>query len=128
VTGRPIRADFELFERTCSDCHKPILWARVGKNRDEWMPLDAAPVDTGNVLAQPDPHAPRRLIADVLGRPTARAAMAADGWLLFQHHRLSCPFADRWARRPVSQRPRPTGIRPAPAAVSTPDPEGLFDA
>jgi hypothetical protein len=127
VTGRPVRADFELWWRTCPDCRKPIMWARVGKDRDEWMPLDAEPVPSGNVLAQPDPTAPRRLIADVLGRPAARAAMVADGWLLFQHHRLSCPFADKWARQNKSMRPGPTGVRPAPAVDTLPDPEGLFD-
>lgn len=128
MTARPVAADFELFHRVCSDCRKSIMWARVGKLRDEWMPLDSDPVDSGNVLAQPDPTAPRRLIADVLGRPATRAAMVADGWLLFQHHRLSCPYADQWARKNKSLRPGPTGVRPAPAVDTPPPPEGLFDA
>lgn len=128
MTARPHRSDFELFERICSDCKGRIMWARVGKDRGEWMPLDADPSPTGNVLAQPDPTAPRRLIADVLGRPAARAAMVADGWLLFQHHRLSCPHADRWARKNKSLRPGPTGVRPAPVPAPPPVPEGLFDA
>jgi hypothetical protein len=128
VTGRPIAADFELFERICPDCRKPIMWAKVGKKHDEWMPIDAEPVSTGNVLAYPDPTAPRRLLADVIGRAPVRAGMREQGWLMFQHHRLSCPFADRWARQKIAQRPGPTGLRPAPVVDTPPEPEGLFDA
>jgi hypothetical protein len=126
-TRPPIRADFELFERNCSDCHHPILWARVGPDRDEWMPIDADPVDTGNVLAYPDPAAPRRLVADVIGTRRLRRSLHAAGFLLFQHHRLSCMYADRWARGPKAMRPHPTGVRPAPAVDPLPEPEGLFD-
>ncbi len=99
------------------------MWAKtVASKLTEWMPLDAAPVTGGNVIVFRDPDAPRRLVCDVIGRPRVRLGMAADGWSFWQHHRLSCPFADRWARSKVHERPTPTGIAPAPT-VDTPDPE-----
>ena len=134
MTARPIRADFELFERTCSrpaGCGGRIMWAKTNASgRTEWMPLDAEPSPRGNVLAYPAPDDPRMLVCDVLptrGRDARRAeGMRADGWLLFVHHRTSCPRADAWARGPKSLRPRPTGVRVKPEDAPPPPPEGLF--
>ena len=128
--AKPDLGDLELFRRVCSGphgCGKEIMWARVGKGHDELMPIDADPSPTGNVLARPDPGNRRRLLGDVIGSRMRREAMAADGWLLFLHHRLSCARADRWARQPHAMRPQPTGFAPVPAAVAVAEPEGLFD-
>lgn len=131
MSGRPVAADYELFIRECSDCHKQIMWAKTNASkRQEWMPLDADPVSTGNVLAYPAPDNARLLVCDVLDHRSRRLpGMRADGWLTFQHHRLSCPYADSWARKPRALRPRPTGVRAEPPAAGAhdPAPEGLFD-
>lgn len=117
--------DLHWFRRACPDCREEIMWARTLK--DEWMPLDADPVDGGNVLVfRDDSRAVRRLVCDVVAQRPRREAMAADGWFFWQHHRLSCRYADQWARRTKSQRPQPPAGTTAPT-VSTPDaPEGLF--
>jgi hypothetical protein len=119
--------DLELFVRTCSDCRKPIMWAKtVASDGQEWIPLDADPLASGNVIVFRDPEQPRRLLADVVDSKGMRAGMRADGWSFWQHHRLSCPRADQWARRPKHLRPQPTGIRKAPDPKPLPEPEGLF--
>ena len=33
----------------------------------------------------------------MLGTKGARAAYQAQGWNLYLHHRLSCPFASKWS-------------------------------
>lgn len=120
--------DLELFVRNCSDCRRPIMWAKtVASDGQEWIPLDAEPIATGNVIVFRDPNAPRRLLADVVGRSAVRAGMRADGWHFWQHHRISCPRADEWARRPKHLRPQPTGVRNAPPKDPLPEPEGLFN-
>jgi hypothetical protein len=71
----------------CPDCRAPIRWltTQVGKR----MPVDAEPSERGNVLLTGD-------VAGVLNPGQAGAARAA-GAPLYLHHRLSCPFASRWA-------------------------------
>ncbi len=132
--ARPVAADFELFERICSGpsgCGGRIMWAKTNASgRTEWLPVDAVPSDRGNVLAYPAPDNPRLLVCDVLATrgPEARraAGMRADGWLLFTHHRTSCPRADQWARAPKAMRPRPSAFREPPPPAAEPEPEGLF--
>lgn len=130
MPAAPDPRSLEIFERLCGDCHKPIFWTKtVASGGLDWMPVDAAPVLGGNVIVYPDPKAPRRILSDVIGKGLVRAGMAADGWRFHQHHRLSCPRADHWARQPVHKRPKPTGIAPAPAepaTVSTPPDEGTL--
>jgi len=134
MTARPVLADFELFERECrrpAGCGRRIMWAKTNASgRTEWMPLDAEPSERGNVLAYPAPDDPRLLVCDVLptrGRDARRAAgMRADGWLLFEHHAVSCPRAEQWQRGPKATRPQPTGIRRRPDPTPPPPPEGLF--
>jgi hypothetical protein len=126
MSTAPDPRDLELFVRRCSDCHKEIMWAKT-EAAGEWMPVDAAPDVHGNVLVKLDPADPRRALAAVIGSATTRAAMRAGGWDFRTHHRVSCAYADRWARKPKALRPTPTGFR---QAVSTADeaavPEGLF--
>lgn len=115
------QTDFEQARRDCPDCHKAIIWART-KN-DQWMPLDGEPSDHGNVqlLALADTRWP---YADVIGRPQSRTALRAAGQKLYLHHRLSCPFADRWARTPGARIPTPPrSVLDAPKDVDTADTE-----
>ncbi|MEU5848960.1 hypothetical protein [Saccharopolyspora shandongensis] len=77
----------------CPDCDEPIVWATTAKGVS--MPVDAEPVNGGNVLLS---VGSRGVHAGVLG--VNQAAGARDrGQPLYQHHRLSCPRAYRWARR-----------------------------
>jgi hypothetical protein len=129
-TVKPTAADFELHRRECPDCHKEIMWAKTNASgRKEWMPLDAEPIRSGNVLAYPAPDRPRVLVCDVLGRGPRAGLMFDDGWPIFIHHRLSCPYADRWARQNKSMRPGPAGTRiERPEFAEADQTEGLFDA
>jgi hypothetical protein len=93
------------FAELCPDCQQPILWpwtsASAGVNR---MPVDAEPVDTGNVLVTVDSLNPNRIVCDVIGNRANRRKLAAGGHALYQHHRITCTRAEKWARpqrRPV---------------------------
>jgi hypothetical protein len=73
----------------CNFCDGRIIWLLT--TNDVRMPVDAEPDhERGNVIRQGD-H------AGVLGAGPAAGARAA-GKALHLHHRLTCPFADRWAR------------------------------
>lgn len=100
------------FARDCSNCRQPIMWAwTVTGDR---MPIDADPVDNGNVMAFVDG---RRLRVDVIGDAPTRRKLRLGHWPLYRHHRLSCPMADQWARQ--------TKRKTAPPPVDTPTaPEG----
>ncbi|MGW5647541.1 hypothetical protein [Saccharopolyspora sp. NPDC003762] len=77
----------------CPDCRGPIVWATTAKGVP--MPVDAEPAAAGNVLLSVDSQG---VHAGVLA--TNQAAGARDrGQPLHQHHRLSCPYAHKWARR-----------------------------
>lgn len=81
--------------RPCADCGEPILWLRTIHGRR--MPVDARPNrKRGNVAVD-------RRRATVLGRDQAAAARAS-GRRLHTHHRVSCPYAHRWARPAHRQR------------------------
>lgn len=73
----------------CPDCKAPILWLITARGR--LMPVDAAPSPRGNVVRQ-GRHGGvlnARQVAEASGR----------GIPLYLHHRLTCPYADRWATR-----------------------------
>lgn len=95
---------------SCNFCTAPIVWANT---KDTRMPLDAVPVGTGNVLIIVDNNV---LTATVLGTPNTRQAYAAQGFALYQHHKLSCPNHTLWSKpgaaRPNATRHAPTGGRP----------------
>ena len=117
--------EFEQAHRECPDCHHDIVWART-KNA-QWMPLDGEPNSKGNVALVPNPDSDRWPIADVIGRPATRAAMVAAGRKLYLHHRLSCPFADRWARTPGARIPTPPrSVLDAQRVDTEPVEQGLF--
>lgn len=73
----------------CPDCRAPILWLTTPKGNR--MPVDAQPHAEGNVVVEGATCA-------VLGRNQLPGARAA-GRPLHRHHRLSCPHADKWARK-----------------------------
>jgi hypothetical protein len=131
MTRADVHPDLEQFVRDCSDCHKPIVWAKtIASGLKEWMPLDAAPhPDRGNVLLARDPQAPRRLTADVVGNRGNLRRLRFGGYRLYLHHGQSCPYADRWARVKRHERPAPRGVAAAPhLPTREPNtaPEGLF--
>jgi hypothetical protein len=73
----------------CRACKAPIVWAKTEAGRP--MPLDAEPVDGGNVALVDG-------IVVVLG---AAARERLDGKLeLYRSHFATCPFADDFRRRP----------------------------
>ena len=75
---------------TCRSCHAPIVWA-VNDLTGKAMPLDAEPVDGGNVIL----HA--------LGS-TCTVLNAGQGTLLdddeprYVPHFATCPDADTWRK------------------------------
>lgn len=72
----------------CRNCGAPILWRRT--NSESLIPLDAEPVPAGNIAID-------SVRALVYGPADAEEARER-GVPLHQHHRLSCPHADQWAR------------------------------
>lgn len=72
----------------CNFCGDLILWLTT--DRQVRMPVDAQPVDTGNVIRQGSQ-------CGVLNH-AKRAAAANAGRPLYQHHKLSCRKASEWSR------------------------------
>lgn len=75
----------------CNFCSRPILWLTTGRGKR--MPVDALSHLDGNVLVDRQSGT-----CDVLGRTQAAGARAAHR-PLHQHHKLTCPDADEWARK-----------------------------
>jgi hypothetical protein len=84
----------------CNYCHDPIVWGTT--STDSRMPLDAEPVDDGNVLLLADGPVLR---ATVLGRAGQRQAFREQGHGLRLHHRLSCPQEKQWTTAARNVRP-----------------------
>lgn len=92
----------------CDYCEHPIVWAVTTNSR---MPIDAAPVEGGNVLVHADGTALR---ASVVGQAGRRASLVREGYRLRQTHKLTCPYADQWSRPGGPQRGRHrTPVAPA---------------
>lgn len=85
-------AALDTQRRPCNHCRAPILWART--TGDRLMPIDADPHPDGNVLVD---DAGGHLVAGVLS-PNQAAGARDRGQLLYRHHKLTCPHADRWCR------------------------------
>jgi hypothetical protein len=116
------------FGRTCRNCRRRIMWAWTGA--DERMPVDAQPTEHGDVLLRRDPARPRRLLAAVEGSRRRLDAMRAAGWPTYQHHRLSCPRAEEWARtrgrKGQALTPPPVIAAPTTTAAATAVQESLL--
>lgn len=102
----------DAYATPCPDCHQPIMWAWTrASDLSERMPLDAVPVANGNVRAYREG---RRLVCDVIGSQSERRKLTLGGWPLYQHHRLTCPKAHKWARQTPKSRPEPRRTLEAP--------------
>lgn len=90
----PVRSEEAMrrVAQACDYCTAKIVWT---ESRNARMPVDLAPVELGNVLVQVSPAG---LASSVIASPTQRAALQAAGWVLHQHHKLTCPKADQWSR------------------------------
>lgn len=123
MSTKPDRFDLlHAFAKPCNYCRQRIMWAWTNASgRVERMPLDAAPVPEGNVIAYRDEKRPRLLVCDVIGKRGDRRKLALGGWPLYQHHRLTCSQAERWARAPIAMRPQPSPRQERPADVDTDD-------
>lgn len=97
-------------KQKCDHCFTMIVWAKTEPRADATrMPVDAKPAPDGNVvLSVYEPHG---LIAGVVQTRGRRRAMVAEGWTFYQHHRLSCPYASRWADKPDAKKPAKTYTR-----------------
>lgn len=73
----------------CRSCHRPVIWAKTTTGAS--MPVDAEPVDGGNVELLPKPGAAPDAV--VHGQPPLL------GGELRLSHFVTCPDAGRWRRR-----------------------------
>ena len=76
---------------TCRSCDAPIIWATSKGGRT--MPVDAEPVEDGNVELTERPGAFLGPIASVLTGPSLL------GGPLRKAHFATCPEAEQWRRR-----------------------------
>lgn len=80
------RQDTPAFEVvSCRSCNARIIWART--TGDRAMPVDAEPVDGGNIELTMQGH---RVVATVTDAPTL------FGPALRTSHFATCPDADKW--------------------------------
>jgi hypothetical protein len=72
----------------CSACERPIIWATTSTGKA--MPVDAVPVDHGNVLLFPSVDE-GRFVALVLGR---LELVHQNGRERYTSHFATCPYAE----------------------------------
>jgi len=72
----------------CRTCNAPVVWATTRKGKA--MPVDAAPVDDGNV--ELTAAGPGRVVAAVLTGPSLMPTP------LRKSHFATCPDAEEWRR------------------------------
>jgi hypothetical protein len=126
MPSKPDRFDLlHAFARPCNFCRERIMWAWTNASGlTVRMPVDAVPVPEGNVVVYRHDTRRRLLVCDVLDRK-GRRSLAAGGWPLYAHHRLTCTQADRWARGPLSMRPAPPRGQEQPEAAQPADADEL---
>lgn len=83
MTDRQATPAFEVV--ACRSCNARIIWART--TGDKSMPVDAEPVDDGNIALTMHGH---RIVATVTDAPTL------FGPALRKSHFATCPEADEW--------------------------------
>lgn len=76
---------------TCRSCPAPIVWATTRNGKA--MPVDAVPVEDGNVELAPPPPGRRAPVATVLTGPSLL------GGPLRKSHFATCEQADQWRSR-----------------------------
>lgn len=76
---------------TCRSCQAPIIWATSKGGKA--MPVDAEPVDDGNVVLDERPGEYVGPVASVLTGPSLL------GGPLRKAHFTTCPQAAQWRRR-----------------------------
>lgn len=79
---------------TCRSCPAEIVWARTTGSSGKLMPIDAAPVDGGNVLVDFSHDPP---LATVVGKRTQPSLFGDDG-PRYTSHFATCPNADSHRR------------------------------
>jgi hypothetical protein len=77
----------------CRSCHAPVIWAVTAAGKR--MPVDAEPVDGGNVLLDQRQDPP---LATVVGKQV-QAGLFGDDGPRFASHYVTCPDADQWRKR-----------------------------
>jgi hypothetical protein len=79
-----------------ASCGAPIVWAST--TAGELMPVDAAPVEGGNVELVPPVCNPQRaaLPVAIVHDPAQPSLFGGDRWVA---HFTTCPDADRWRRK-----------------------------
>lgn len=75
----------------CRTCDTAIVWATTANGKA--MPVDAEPVEDGNVELSPPPPGKRAPIATVLTGPSLL------GGPVHKPHFATCPDADSWRQR-----------------------------
>ncbi len=81
----------------CRSCGAPIVWART--NSGKAMPVDAEPVEDGNVVLRTGPD--QSVTAYVLSKRDAEG-IQLDMYVsrdLYVSHFTTCPTANTWRRR-----------------------------
>lgn len=85
-----------MSEDECRSCRAPIVWATTEQGKS--MPIDAGPVDNGNVYYLDQKSSPPRVRVLAGPQPTLEEdADSADG-LRYLSHFATCPQADQWRR------------------------------
>lgn len=82
----------------CRSCGQPIIWA-IMKKSGKKNPLDAHPVETGNVILYDDLSGGPEKYAEVLSKEEL-AVKHADGELLHVSHFATCSKAASHRRKP----------------------------
>jgi hypothetical protein len=88
VSAERTADDFVI--EACRSCKAPVVWGVTTKN-GATMPVDAEPVDDGNIELRPGAHG-KGAVATVLTGPSLL------GGPLRKSHFATCPDAEEWRR------------------------------
>lgn len=90
--------------KRCRSCGAPVIWTVTHKGK--WMPVDAAPVEGGNIRLRSEADGDR-VIAEYPGREHPGLFDDADR-ARYVSHFATCPESDDW-RKPDAADPERAG-------------------
>lgn len=81
----------------CRSCSAQIIWAQSATS-DKRMPLDAEPVDDGNVVLELRGHAADPLYRVLTKKEKAQQTIFDEPQLRYKSHFATCPQDKQWRR------------------------------
>lgn len=86
-----------MTEDECRSCRAKIVWATTEQGKS--MPVDAEPVEGGNVYYLDQKSSPPRVRVLADPQPTLEEGVDSADGLRYVSHFATCPQAEQWRKR-----------------------------